>query len=706
MWMPASTLSSRALSITPDNKSDAVTITTWVTLGTLVVAFFARAAIKYKVVQKVTIDDLFILLATVFAICLSITSLILASDGIGVFDDLTLKRANALMKAYYASNFLYIATIGLAKLSLITFFYRDHNQRNQHRYVLGFGIFVLAWTLISIVAVAFQCGLPKPWEVFTLHCYNSGVFWIVYCIIDMTTDVSIIMLSVNLAVYSRDRFSRKFAVVACFAPRVVVVGASLARLVYLYPITPHDNPAFELWIPTICTQVQVCLSIMTACIPFVGLFFMGGASGNWRGEGFKRRRAAPDEESSYGCCSYTHLKGHKRGQNSSVDSSIFTNSNIGKTPDVSPRLPSPRPLSPLTPPRLRTPSSSTAGSTRSGLRVVIPAPTHPPQATHPDVTSPQTASSHALSPECLSPQPLLSPPQAFSPTSPNRREPSPPPPSHIPQPTALEVNASLDPSRNAGTSPPRFSLFPQPRAQRYSRLPQQHANSTLSAISERSRPGGQMSAQGVSPTGTPETRTRSRNSRGRFPVSPPTHSTPRFSRVLSEDSLRTKGTAITTSTPSPAPIVTTAPATSPYQAHSSIPSYYVTTPPTAHTSDPSSLQTIPSYYTHTPPTSQPPAFPLPVPPVPHPAEPASAPAPNQATSPQRQRNRRILTPQNSSRAHEMSPISPVTPPTPMNFWRDEEVRMEARIVDVSERVPMPRIRDVRSSPRIVVQQYP
>jgi hypothetical protein len=108
----------------------------------------------------------------IFAICFSVTSFVLASDGLGVFGALTIKRANALMKAYYASNFLYVLTIGSAKISLVTFFYSAQCQPKQRRYIVGFGIFLLAWTLVSVIAVAFQCDLPRPWEVFALHCYN------------------------------------------------------------------------------------------------------------------------------------------------------------------------------------------------------------------------------------------------------------------------------------------------------------------------------------------------------------------------------------------------------------------------------------------------------------------------------------------------------------------------------------------------------
>lgn len=113
----------------------------------------------------------------VFAIGLSVTTFILASEGLGVLGQLTLSHANILMKGYYASNFLYIASLCFAKLSLIIYLYNIVVQRVQRRVVLGIGIFIAVWSLGSLIAVAFQCGLPKPWEMMTLHCYNSvGIF--------------------------------------------------------------------------------------------------------------------------------------------------------------------------------------------------------------------------------------------------------------------------------------------------------------------------------------------------------------------------------------------------------------------------------------------------------------------------------------------------------------------------------------------------
>ncbi|KAF2635596.1 hypothetical protein P280DRAFT_191612 [Massarina eburnea CBS 473.64] len=786
MRIPSSALSARATNTPDGSKRDAVTVTTWVTLVLLVVVFLLREVIKYTVKRKLEIDDLLTVIATIFAIGLSITTLILASDGLGDVVPLTVRRANDIMKAYYASNFLYIATLGFAKLALVDFFYKIHKVQQTHRrLIFWFGIFIFAWTFACLVAVAFQCGLPHPWEVLTLHCYDSGTFWIVYCITDMTIDVSIIMLSVNLVFYLNVKTSKKIAVVACFTPRIFVIGASLTRLVYLYPITPHTSPAFNLWLPVICTQVQVSLSIVTACIPYMRPFFDGTESEGRKGDGSRRNMITADEENGR-FSSRDYLRGHKRGNGLSEDSTASNSWKYVRTPDVSPRLPSPPPLSPLTPPRLMTPpncNTTPTNNSRSpserGLRLKIPNPDIYVQRA--SIVSPQTASSNALSPECLSPQPLLSGSPSYSPVPLTPQEPTPPPRSHTPPSNTYDSDS--EPPVRSPTQ--RFSLFPTQRAPRYSLVPQAYPKPPVSihtTISERSRLSSRSHtpAMSVSRTNatslnaTPETRTPSSsqtpspkppNTRNTspspllpllFPVgktSPRTRS-PSFANVAYDDPLRTRAppaTALTSSIPVPAPILAPAPTLYSTSAYSSLPSHYPRTPRTTHASIRTSQQAIPSYHNHnhnynhsyatTPPTSNPPTFPLPQPPTFTPYTPPistthSSPYSNSQsyasqppsfspisqsttspTSPQRRRNRRILTPHNSSRTVADSPISPVSPPTPVQFWREdafgngpgrtvvpglwEEQRLAA--VVVGERPVMRR--DLRSSPRIVVQRF-
>lgn len=65
MRIPSSALTTRAANVTTENRSDAVTVTTCVTLVILSIFFISREAIKFVVVRKFAIDDLFILAATV-----------------------------------------------------------------------------------------------------------------------------------------------------------------------------------------------------------------------------------------------------------------------------------------------------------------------------------------------------------------------------------------------------------------------------------------------------------------------------------------------------------------------------------------------------------------------------------------------------------------------------------------------------------------
>jgi hypothetical protein len=78
------------------------------------------------------------------------------------------------MKGYYASELLYTSSICFSKLSLLYLFYMIvAGRRTQRRVVLAFGGFILAWSLSSLVVIAFQCQLPRPWEMMTLRCFNT-----------------------------------------------------------------------------------------------------------------------------------------------------------------------------------------------------------------------------------------------------------------------------------------------------------------------------------------------------------------------------------------------------------------------------------------------------------------------------------------------------------------------------------------------------
>ncbi|KAH8722992.1 hypothetical protein GQ44DRAFT_621643 [Phaeosphaeriaceae sp. PMI808] len=468
MHLPTSPLA-QPVTAEDEDRSEAIKLATWVLLGVTVAVFISRQIMKAIVFRKVALDDFFILAATVFAIGLFVTYTILASEGLGVQGILTVERANSLMKGYYASEFLYILSICFSKLSLLVLFYTIVAvQRVHRRLVVGFGGFVLVWSIASLIVVAFQCELPRPWEIMTLRCFNTRAFWIVYCITDLSTEISIIMLSVNLVAYLQVRLSRKFAVVACFAPRALVASASIIRLVWLYPITPYSNPEYQLWLSAILSQMHVCLSICTACIPYMVPFFKSLEGSLRRTNSSKGPEFRMDERSRHTPSSLWFRRQKKSQTFNSWESTAVPSLQYERVPQASPYIPTPRAMSPLTPPHFNSRPGSTrsAASSRRGLSINIPDRHSPlPQST--DIVSPQTASSFALSPSCASPVPLLNM-QSFIPS---RKAPTPPAKAHSPYPPTSSSHYSS--RSNSPASPPRpqrFSLFPQqsPPTLRYS----------------------------------------------------------------------------------------------------------------------------------------------------------------------------------------------------------------------------------------------
>ncbi|KAG9187526.1 hypothetical protein G6011_05397 [Alternaria panax] len=255
MKLPLAYISTRSTPNGGFERTDTVRIASWTILVITIIVFGARQIMKVVVFRKLAIDDLFILLAFSFGIGLSAIAVVLSFKSLGTVNPSSLDQTDLLMKGYYASEILYMAAIGFTKLSILVLFYNVvMMQRIIRRIVIAFGILILVWTIASVVTIAFQCELPRPWDMGSLQCSNARIFWIIYCIVDISTEVAIVVLSIYLVAYLQVRLSRKLAVIACFAPRMLVLSAALVRLILLYPATPHSDPQYRLWVPTIMSQ--------------------------------------------------------------------------------------------------------------------------------------------------------------------------------------------------------------------------------------------------------------------------------------------------------------------------------------------------------------------------------------------------------------------------------------------------------------------
>jgi len=187
MKIPPALVTIRTTSVHKSDHMTSIKIVTWIILALTVIIVLARQSVKALLLRRPAVDDFLILVSTVrnvatpydicsqlqaFVIGISIITTLLASQGLGD-DSLRIEQIHFLMKGYYVSSFMYIAAIGSVKLSVLVIFYNILAiQRWARRIVIATGVFVLAWSVASILAIAFQCKMPQPWKMDHSRCSN------------------------------------------------------------------------------------------------------------------------------------------------------------------------------------------------------------------------------------------------------------------------------------------------------------------------------------------------------------------------------------------------------------------------------------------------------------------------------------------------------------------------------------------------------
>jgi hypothetical protein len=124
-------------------------------------------------------------------------------------------------KYFYSSEILLIASLAFAKASVTLLIAVINLQRNVSLacYVL-LGVVAL-WAVTGIFALAFQCDLPRPWDSDPGRCINQQALLVFIGIMNILTDVAIILLSFFLMRNVQVSTFKLWQVVGLFATRIM-----------------------------------------------------------------------------------------------------------------------------------------------------------------------------------------------------------------------------------------------------------------------------------------------------------------------------------------------------------------------------------------------------------------------------------------------------------------------------------------------------
>ncbi len=118
--------------------------------------------------------------------------------------------------------------------------------------------------------------------------------------VDVLSELVVVIIPIWMMVPVQVAISKKAVICVAFAFRIPVIAATIARLFYIHPATGSATDAT--WIAVsynIATEVVLCISIMTACIPCLKPFLDGFDSG-MMGVSFKDRMPGSSATGSRG----------------------------------------------------------------------------------------------------------------------------------------------------------------------------------------------------------------------------------------------------------------------------------------------------------------------------------------------------------------------------------------------------------------------
>ncbi|KAH6009766.1 hypothetical protein HBI82_135910 [Parastagonospora nodorum] len=175
----------------------------------------------------------------------------------------------------FASTILFVLVLSISKCSLLMFLHRVANNTLQRVGIMTIGVVVLIWMLGVLTGIIFECEMPRPWEIWTGKCIPMVPFWITTTAIDITIDLTLLILSTHMIWLKPLTTHQKTTATAILSLRVLLILSSAIRLAYLSPFFSPTDPTLTSTPYTILSQIQSTLSILLSCAlilpPLTGL---------------------------------------------------------------------------------------------------------------------------------------------------------------------------------------------------------------------------------------------------------------------------------------------------------------------------------------------------------------------------------------------------------------------------------------------------
>ncbi|KAL2867845.1 uncharacterized protein BJX67DRAFT_352398 [Aspergillus lucknowensis] len=253
--------------IGPDNHGPIVSVIAFIFLSIMVIVVLVKTASMIHLRRLVLSVDLPIWISAVVAFVQTLLIQFAVDHGMGKHSDvLSSDTLDTYYKVNYAAQLLLPVILSLSKLSTSNLIQSINPSQTIKRYCLLTQIAIGTWLVLVLFGTAFQCQSPF-WKYDPGRCVGEGA--IVYPIMafNMMIEATLVILPIGMLWNIQMPWDRRLKVMALFASRIAAIVVNVFLLVYMPQYLHSTDTTWTIVNVTVCNQVMMNTSIITACIP-------------------------------------------------------------------------------------------------------------------------------------------------------------------------------------------------------------------------------------------------------------------------------------------------------------------------------------------------------------------------------------------------------------------------------------------------------
>ncbi|KAF3765113.1 hypothetical protein M406DRAFT_340580 [Cryphonectria parasitica EP155] len=244
--------------------------TTAVLLALATVFTVLRFWARYQVVAKYGLDDSLLVAGLIGVFVVGGLNFGMVNYGMGRHaDTLSLDQLEEVLKRLLAFECVYVTTVALVKLSILSMYLRIFPSRDFKIGAYTIGSIVIAWCIAIVLVSIFQCDpIEKAWIPWmtTGTCINLRASFIGNGVPNILTDVAILAMPVKQVWHLHATMAQKISLLCTFGLGSFVLVASIYRFSTLMSFNEEDT-TFTLATPCTWCVVESACGVICANLP-------------------------------------------------------------------------------------------------------------------------------------------------------------------------------------------------------------------------------------------------------------------------------------------------------------------------------------------------------------------------------------------------------------------------------------------------------